>query len=927
MADRTRWSQDTLNWICCNKQVIKDIAEKLGVPPEAIAGIMAKENNWYRYGPDPHLQYLADQYAYARTFDYSHSDWQQESVITRDMGPTRWEKGMLPSLIDAGLANFQIATAIRLLEWYKPYMQLHGDKLGLEPYVNDYNELVRTLTRGDYACGGEGVRLTAALYGLMVAEALAFFETHADPAYWNSLSQKTKDAIVVTYCSKGKNAIENEWKRKTNWTPETGPQLPYKPAPGEGQAGGEDHEYNAREIGRVMQSPGYGGFQLPPCARLDEETCEIKKVPCGNDPRPPWNSAPRPASPPRRDPLVLDLDGDGIETTIVTGRAHFDHDGDSFSERTGWVGPDDGLLAMDRNGDGIINDGKELFGNQTILGSGRKAANGFEALAEFDGNGDGRIDSADPAFAQLRVWRDSDGDGFSLPGELHTLDELGIKSINLDSTVTNSSDAQGNIQNRLGTFENVNGTLGQMAEYTLQRDMMDTFPNELLPIPEEIAALPDLQGYGNVHDLHQAMVRDASAQLKSTVEQFMAETDVSARNALMDRILFEWTGTGNIDPWSRGAFMDARKLAVLEKLFGESFAGSNGPNPTYNASVPLNESYRRFFELMYSELMAQTHLKDLYGKITYTWNNEEQQYDSDMSGVMAHLQTQLAADPEQGKLLLSEFARSMRGLGHDRVSCLPCREFFIMQDPELGWVIDTGGLPVYDQLGQGDGWWYPHMWGTWNSDAVKGSPTEGDGWINGLSGDDVIYGTGRNEHLFNQNGDALLYGGGGNDQIWAGEGNDILDGGPGNDRLYGEAGNDTYIFRRGSGQDIIVDADPTPNNTDTIWLGSNLTPEDVILRRNGNNLVQKIIDTTDTLTVQDYFRNDSPLNRIEQIQFMDGTLWTHEDILIEIVKPSVAEGAWVRASEWNAGFCHALGGEPGALRESFGWGAGGSIAG
>jgi hypothetical protein len=76
------------------------------------------------------------------------------------------------------------------------------------------------------------------------------------------------------------------------------------------------------------------------------------------------------------------------------------------------------------------------------------------------------------------------------------------------------------------------------------------------------------------------------------------------------------------------------------------------------------------------------------------------------------------------------------------------RETFLQQDPSLGWIFDTGGLPVYDQLGQGDGWYYPHMWGTWNADAVQGSPTAGDGYINGLSGDDVIYGTHRNEYLF-----------------------------------------------------------------------------------------------------------------------------------------------------------------------------------
>ncbi|MBN2653553.1 MAG: hypothetical protein JXR79_00355 [Nitrospirae bacterium] len=80
-------------------------------------------------------------------------------------------------------------------------------------------------------------------------------------------------------------------------------------------------------------------------------------------------------------PIVLDLDKDGVETTDLNDGAYFDHDGNGFAEQTGWASSDDGLLVMDRNNDGIINDGKELFGNSTILGDGTKASNGFEALA------------------------------------------------------------------------------------------------------------------------------------------------------------------------------------------------------------------------------------------------------------------------------------------------------------------------------------------------------------------------------------------------------------------------------------------------------------------------------------------------------------------------------------------------------------------
>ena len=126
---------------------------------------------------------------------------------------------------------------------------------------------------------------------------------------------------------------------------------------------------------------------------------------------------------PRKDPLVLDLDGDGIETLGQQAVTYFDHDGNGFAELTGWVRGDDGFLVFDRNGDGRINDGREMFGDQTVLASGAVAANGLQALSEWDlaangGNADGMIDAGDAVWSSLRVWRDVDSDGFSDSGEL-----------------------------------------------------------------------------------------------------------------------------------------------------------------------------------------------------------------------------------------------------------------------------------------------------------------------------------------------------------------------------------------------------------------------------------------------------------------------------------------------------------------------------
>ena len=81
-----------------------------------------------------------------------------------------------------------------------------------------------------------------------------------------------------------------------------------------------------------------------------------------------------------RSPLIVDLDGDGVETTNIANGVYFDHDGNGFAEKSAWVGKDDGLLVRDINGNGQIDNGTELFGNNSVLSNGQKATNGFEAL-------------------------------------------------------------------------------------------------------------------------------------------------------------------------------------------------------------------------------------------------------------------------------------------------------------------------------------------------------------------------------------------------------------------------------------------------------------------------------------------------------------------------------------------------------------------
>lgn len=154
------------------------------------------------------------------------------------------------------------------------------------------------------------------------------------------------------------------------------------------------------------------------------------------------------------DPLLLDLNGNGVETTGMAGAVRFDLDGDGNADVVSFASGGDAFLALDRNGNGRIDNGRELFGDQG------GAANGFEALREFDHNADGRIDARDPVFDRLQLIRAGSG------GALETMQlrDAGVTAIDLDySHVQTRLNTYDSIAQE-GTFERNDGGRGQVVD-------------------------------------------------------------------------------------------------------------------------------------------------------------------------------------------------------------------------------------------------------------------------------------------------------------------------------------------------------------------------------------------------------------------------------------------------------------------------------
>ena len=540
-----------------------------------------------------------------------------------------------------------------------------------------------------------------------------------------------------------------------------------------------------------------------------------------------------PFPPLKLDPLALDLNGDGKIGTLPLARGvHFDMDNSGFAEKLSWIAPEDGLLVNLADGATRVSNGSQLLGNETRLPSGELAADGFEALAALDDNGDGKVDAQDAAFAHLRVWQDKNSDGIASADELFTLESLGIFSLTTAYDASTWTDANGVEHRGEGSFVREDAS-GLMQTLWFTADKVDSVAVDVhhgssAGLPEAVTRLPNAASFGNVDTLHRAM--NADADLRALVEAFVTEADPAARQALTEQILRRWAKADAVTG-TRGA-LDARDLAVLEAFWGQP-ALAEQPTGAYARSVA--QVYEDLKSLLHAQLSLQSHYREWYALAQFRVQHGAWEINDT---ALADAIAQRFGAGSVNAATVGDFLDALQGLTPGNAALLQHLTVSVRQASAQ--LPQESRSALHEVIHRGD-------------DRIV--LTDGEDFVNAGAGNDRI----------NGNADSnVIMDGAGNDTVYAGAGNDVLVSGSGNDHLDGGSGNDVYRFDRHSGHDTVHNVDNDPGRHDEIHLtGHDMTEVDI--SRVNNDLVIRGHDGESSVTVRDHF-NGAP---IDAVRFSD----------------------------------------------------------
>ena len=561
------------------------------------------------------------------------------------------------------------------------------------------------------------------------------------------------------------------------------------------------------------------------------------------------------------DPLVIDLNDDKKFTVSTDQGVYFDMDGNGFAEKTAWMDKEDGILVLDKNNNGKIDDGTEIFGDRMTLKTGNKATGAIEALAEYDDNKDGKIDVNDTSYNDIKIWNDKNQNGISEDGEIYTLKDLNISEISLSSKNINKTDENDNKINREISVK-IGDKIVTAREYLFKRQPIDSKVRQDIKLTEDALTLPEIDGFGNMYTLRQAVSLAEDSRLKDLINEYINNHDDRRQKELMEEILYVWTGADKIEAGSRGKEFDAKKLHVIETASGTHFVGTRGENPI-NTAVPfLKQAYEGIEDYIQIQLTIQTKLE---GILPYVQIDTDEQTNTTKINLESFMEvidtfTQIYGDEDykreliqNGYLILNE--KDKKEYEKHFASISPENQRYIERIKRDSIILSN------------------------ESDEYKNT-TQKNNVIFANAGDDIIETSGGNDTIYGEDGD---------DTINAGYGNDVIYGGKGNDTLSGYYGADTYIYSRGDGIDTIDEkgSDYTTNVKDRIKF-TDINREDIYFSKENDTDIsinikggaggQNVNDIHDKIIIKNGHSN---CYIIEEIEFADGSIMTYDDMIKE----------------------------------------------
>ncbi|MBD9490470.1 calcium-binding protein [Ensifer sp. ENS11] len=544
-----------------------------------------------------------------------------------------------------------------------------------------------------------------------------------------------------------------------------------------------------------------------------------------------------------RDPLVIDLDGDGVElSSLAESNVHFDYDRDGFAEKTGWVSADDGILVIDSNNNSSVDGTKELFGSPS--------QDGFAVLETLDGDRDGKIDEKDAAFAQLRVWRDLDQDGVSDAGELMTLAEAGIASISLNRTDVIGTNNGHGIGFEAG-FIRTDGTMGSAQTIYFETDRQNTRGDNTpgFVVADGVNLLPQLPGTGQINSIAWKATQDAAFRSAWTALTDQASTlSLDELRSGFESLLLKWAGVDTLGDNSRGAYVNAQHLVFVEKFFGSQYQEigrgqeiSTSPNTAATGSA-IEASFDQVVDTLLTAFLSQVGGSVLsrggdfdsvisspyfaYAVLDFSKPEEGSAPTYGNVGQVLTLLTQLL--PQDIGAAAAFLAKGLGGLEGVAPTIFAGNRtnYLTVAEPALAGLSN----PVLKEIATA---------------IVKGNAAFGSSSADGLV------------------------------RI---EGDNLFDAGRGEDILISGVGNDIFIYRAGDGTDLIRDTSTSTVEIDTLVL-ADLAVANLVFERVGETLRIRVAGTEDAVLSEGFFRNWGEENRgIDRIMLKDGTLLSRADI-------------------------------------------------